>query len=60
MDREPRPSTIDERGQRIPLPDPEFENGMHPCRVFQMKVKVNPENLSFAADGVAAKLPAKT
>ena len=50
MEREPRPAKYDEKGKRIPVPLPHFENGMHHERVFDPEAKVHSRYLSFAPE----------
>ena len=50
IEREPRAAKFDEKGKRIPVPLPIFENGMHHERIFDPKAKVDPQYRSFAPE----------
>ena len=50
MENEPRPGTIEENWNSIPLLIPQFENGMDHDRVFDGKAKENHPYLSFALE----------
>ena len=55
MERAPRPEMFNEKGKRIPVSLPTFENGMHHDRFFESNAKENPRNLSFPPRWSCAK-----